>query len=924
MALSEGPVSADLCAEPKSDSPSCAHQEVEDQMMEEHSEKETVAIRRPLKRLCDFDDNTNKTDSTTKRISVGVPKRRKFSSSIEDENLPPSVSGSAKSLLRLIEQEVKPDTPVIPSVRARVQKLTEQKRDKRDGETYSPQDASDSQKPIAGRMDSWEDETSHSTTTGSEHGSSLRSLEGLRSDLDASASSRESVDIGSSFSSEGSSLSTSRTKSVRGGPAFRSVLEKFEMRPEKQQDLTPLSGGGKTRSVTQTTRAIQEQLLHQHECSPSFFNATRIRREREQELAMLKGQRDGNNPWKEGEKAGNKLNVKQATSPHDFEELDVGDDTRDHADSTLSLDQSGERAVSFLEVKLRPQSAGSSESLSIPERKDTDNENEDRKDSVDAKMKQDDVDLKEDEMDLLLVLSPLSNSVNLEAVVTPLSLDSGGLSASKELFQQGDNDCSQQPDGSVAEESALLYSVDAYRSQRRSTRPRKQTEMRTKNVDAERVVKKNLMNQTLNVQEKVKELNDEINSLQAIVHQTSQALNCCVDEEHGKGSLEEAEAERLLLISSEKRLALLTELNRLKGEGASQVVTCVSEGIEPCGGTVTLSHLQLPLKVEFVCSAMQKPGKPSQYFLVMIRYGSGSIVATPLATAEDAQNGDSITFPTTVTLKEIRSDFEIDVEVYSLAQTAPAATIDKRRSKRTNTSTPVSSSQIVNSVRTSNFTLVGSHKITLASLGKNKFPLDKVKFEGKVRQLLGDQFQEKVPFLSPLEGNIYLKLRCWPHSAVEHRGFLTMFEDVSGLGAWHRCWCALSGNCISYWSDPNDERRKMPLGCINLTNCTNGKIEPISREVCVRPRTFELITVRPQREDDRETLVSQCRNTLCFTKLWLSADTKQEQTQWIQKLNQVLVDLRTWRSFPGETLTASQPLSDTYSLDGNQSQESSC
>jgi actin-binding protein anillin len=35
-----------------------------------------------------------------------------------------------------------------------------------------------------------------------------------------------------------------------------------------------------------------------------------------------------------------------------------------------------------------------------------------------------------------------------------------------------------------------------------------------------------------------------------VIYQASQALNCCVDEEHGKGSLEEAEAERLLLIAS--------------------------------------------------------------------------------------------------------------------------------------------------------------------------------------------------------------------------------------------------------------------------------------------------------------------------------------------------------------------------------------
>lgn len=31
-----------------------------------------------------------------------------------------------------------------------------------------------------------------------------------------------------------------------------------------------------------------------------------------------------------------------------------------------------------------------------------------------------------------------------------------------------------------------------------------------------------------------------------------------------------------------------------------------------------------------------------------------------------------------------------------------------------------------NAVRTSSFVLVGSHKLTLASVGKNKFPLDKV------------------------------------------------------------------------------------------------------------------------------------------------------------------------------------------------------
>lgn len=43
----------------------------------------------------------------------------------------------------------------------------------------------------------------------------------------------------------------------------------------------------------------------------------------------------------------------------------------------------------------------------------------------------------------------------------------------------------------------------------------------------------------------------EMNLQQTVIHQASQALNCCTDEEHGKGSQVEAEAQRLLLVASE-------------------------------------------------------------------------------------------------------------------------------------------------------------------------------------------------------------------------------------------------------------------------------------------------------------------------------------------------------------------------------------
>ncbi|NWY10082.1 ANLN protein, partial [Aphelocoma coerulescens] len=454
--------------------------------------------------------------------------------------------------------------------------------------------------------------------------------------------------------------------------------------------------------------------------------------------------------------------------------------------------------------------------------------------------------------------------------------------------------------GSMSEDRNLPYSVDAYRSQRfkETGRPSiKQIIVRKEDVAAKLEMRRNGPSDQVNIKKKMQELNNEINMQQTVIYQASQALNCCFDEEHGKGSQEEAEAERLLLFATEKRTALLEELNKLKSEGPHNKrnkAASTSAEFAPSRGSVSISEMRLPLKADFVCGTVQKPEAGNYYYVIILRSGAENMVATPLASTASSLNGDALTFTTTFTMHDVSNDFEINIEVYSWVQRKEVTSTDKR--KKTNKSKPCSilivcfvttSLQLFstamaspggpNAIRSTNFILVGSHKLSLSSVGNTKFALD------------------KVPFLSPLEGHIYLKLKCQVDSLVEEKGFLTMFEDVSGFGAWHRRWCVLSGNCISYWTYPDDEKRKHPLGRINLANCTNHQIEPANREFCARPNTFELITVRPQREDDRETLVSQCRDTLCVTKNWLSADTKEERNLWMQKLNQVLVDLRMWQ-----------------------------
>ncbi|KAJ3595867.1 hypothetical protein NHX12_002279 [Muraenolepis orangiensis] len=508
------------------------------------------------------------------------------------------------------------------------------------------------------------------------------------------------------------------------------------------------------------------------------------------------------------------------------------------------------------------------------------------------------------------ILSPLSKSV--EAVVTPLRLAVHQVSNPPSLLLTPEEEATTPP-----AEAAPLYSIDAYRTQRQNKLPTIQSVTPAIQRRAPEMFRPP---PSINTKEKITALSDQAGKLQTVITQTLQALSCCTDETHGRGSLEEAEAEKLLLVSCEKRAALLAEVTRLRGSASEEAVGDAGDYIsqQPCRGTVNIGNVQLPLKVEFVCSSRNRKGRPSHYFFLLIRYGPCHIVATPLATAVDAKNGDTISFPTAVNLKDIRSNFEIDVEVYSLSHASGSACLVERISAkprvtprkllstitRSNNTLTAAALPAMTTRRSSNFCLVGSHKITLASLGQTKFPLDKMKFDGKIRKLLGDEFQEKVPFLSPLEGNVYLQLDSQGHSNVQHQGFLTMFEVVNGFGAWHRRFFALEDSHMFYWNHPND--KEAAEGTISLASSSSQSVKPVKRDSCARPFTFELVSnVHTQLSSDSEEAVA---------KRWFSSDTKQERCDWMDKLNQALLDLHTWsqptqaHSQPSEASTSSSSL----------------
>ncbi|MGH0132830.1 UNVERIFIED_CONTAM: hypothetical protein FKN15_052585 [Acipenser sinensis] len=681
------------------------------------------------------------------------------------------------------------------------------------------------------------------------------------------------------------------TSSTPGGKGIKSFLERFGERCQERTTQSPPSStlGQRTTTVTPNTKTVQERLLKANQLTTTTADLTQKKRQdasETQEVPYSEPQQIKSLSAKSNESEGSYLKSSESSSSGKDEmvrEIELNVD-EEEINSSRVIDDLFDGVLE--EEQEQSKKSPKRETQSFEQEEEEEDEDNDKLN-----------------ISSMSLLTPLAETVN--AVVTSPEIStptSTALEFSEPpdtnrpiRFQRARVPHAESADNIelAGDEHNLLYSIDAYRSLRFKETERPQVkQVIVRKEDVYQKLEENRNTGQVTIKQKMKILNDEINMQQTVIHQASQALNCCTDVEHGKGSQVEAEAERLLLVATERRVALLAEMNKLKNAGPSgqkASSTVKAQDSSASKGSVALSEIRLPLKADFICSAANKPDAANYYFFIMIRAGAENTVATPLSSTQNALCGDALSFPTKFTLPDVSSDFEIDMEVYSLVQRQDIPA-DKRKKgnkskvvslkllvvvkafvsiivvykEKSNLQTPVLASPGgPNAVRTSHFVLVGSHKLTLSSVGKNKFPLD------------------KVPFMSPLEGHIYLKLQCQVGSSVEERGFLTMFEDVSGFGAWHRRWCVLSEYCISYWTYPDDEKRKNPIGRINLSNCTSRKIDPANREFCARPNTFELITVRPQREEDSETLVSQY--------------TKEERNLWMQKLNQVLIDLRMWQ-----------------------------
>lgn len=164
----------------------------------------------------------------------------------------------------------------------------------------------------------------------------------------------------------------------------------------------------------------------------------------------------------------------------------------------------------------------------------------------------------------------------------------------------------------------------------------------------------------------------------------------------------------------------------------------------------------------------------------------------------------------------------------------------------------------------------------------------------------GKQPCDKAPFHSPFEGTINLSMTAKESVSSDqppsHKGFLTIFQEESGLGAWNRRWCSVQDNKIYYWLYPEDEvnMNKEPHGEIDLRNCKTERVAVASRLDCARPNTFVLVILAASQPGDRNSIITETNNKTTQTKYLLSADSREERKQWMEVLNKCLLTVISW------------------------------
>lgn len=346
-------------------------------------------------------------------------------------------------------------------------------------------------------------------------------------------------------------------------------------------------------------------------------------------------------------------------------------------------------------------------------------------------------------------------------------------------------------------------------------------------------------------------------------------------------------------ILAHSREAAIQELTRLRCEKVIRKPNASKDN-----GRLIINEISIPLRQDYISKLATDAIWGHHLVCLLKMHDSEQVVATK--TIPTLPGLLAVKFPDSLRLENVFADFKVTLEVYGMLAQPEILPHEIKyhikpkkfagigigfmtpKSKKSNETsraqvTPIQSTNGENAIRKPNFRHLGSVEIDLSEVRRTNWPI----------HLKNDD--------SPLTGVLSMKINCELAVKVEHKAFLTMFDDVSGFGAWHRRWCYLNGNILNYWKYPDDERSQPPIGSIDLSYCKQDVITVAPRDICARMNTLMVQLHRYATNMDRNTLVTFREGNELVHRYLLSCDTKEERNEWCESLNKALQRAKAWQ-----------------------------
>ncbi|XKL65877.1 hypothetical protein PGB90_009297 [Kerria lacca] len=406
--------------------------------------------------------------------------------------------------------------------------------------------------------------------------------------------------------------------------------------------------------------------------------------------------------------------------------------------------------------------------------------------------------------------------------------------------------------------------------------------------DAETEFKLNEENKEMNVKQKIKFLEEQIIKEKIKLTQAIRALKLCLSTSF-LNSVSHLEAEKLVMLLQIRIMTAQNEIDRIKVENSVESNFATKNSVR---GNVEISKIKLPIKLSIVHADLKE--NIYNNLMCVIKCGEMVWATEVISVTQNNIKYDPeckyIEFSDIITVPNVCSDFTATIEVYNLlvekkdnviTKQSQAMKKDKKISNLSKKSKK--NKELLNYVDDkinyhSSFKMVGYMIFSHNEVHRHQWILNK-----------NDLYH------TPLVGMLLMQLKCnLIRITVQQHGFLTMYEMISGYGAWCRYWFYLNGDKLSYWKYPEQEFTQEPIGSFDLARCITEEIVVVGYDVVFRPQTFIL-------QFSPSTYLLQFKG-LTENRLLLSADNEEERITWCDHLNEVLKSVRSWSNYENQSL----------------------